>query len=104
MTRGEQVRYVDELLTVFEEEGFDAAFWFTFAGYGAPHRAHDPRHDLDMAAYGVVKMLDGPASAPPRPDTPTPAGADSGAARTGLGREPKEVFHARAARYDLSHK
>lgn len=101
---GEQVRYFDELLTVFEEEGFDAAFWFTFAGYGAPHRPHDPRHDLDMAAYGVVKMLDGPASAPPRPDTPTPAGAASGAARTGLGWEPKEVFHAMAARYDLSHK
>jgi hypothetical protein len=65
---GEQVRYFAELLDVFEEEGVDSAFWFTFAGYGRPG-------DLDLGSYGVVKMLD---------DTRW---------------EPKEVFHAMAARY-----
>ncbi|WP_182906208.1 hypothetical protein [Microbispora sp. H13382] len=71
---GEQVRYLHELLGVFEEEGVDSAFWFTFAGYGLPYDPH-PRRDLDMASYGVVRLLkDG-------------------------GREPKEVFHALAAAY-----
>lgn len=54
---GEQVRYLKELLDAFEQEGLDGAFWFTFATYQAPHRS-DPRRDLDLAAYGVVKMLD----------------------------------------------
>jgi hypothetical protein len=51
----EQVRYATELLDVFEELGVDTAFWFTFAGYELPFDA-DPRRDLDMASYGVVKM------------------------------------------------
>jgi hypothetical protein len=54
----EQVRYLQELTAVFDEEGVDLAFWFTFAGYGQVHSA-DPRLDLDMASYGVVKMLGG---------------------------------------------
>jgi hypothetical protein len=64
----EQVRYFTELLDVFEEEGMDSAFWFTFAGYTRPG-------DLDLSSYGVVKMID---------DTRW---------------EPKEIFHAIAARY-----
>lgn len=71
---GEQVRYFRELLDVFEEEGVDGAFWFTFAGYGNPYDP-DPRRDLDMSSYGVVRLLQGG------------------------GREPKEVFHAMAAAY-----
>jgi len=75
----EQVRYLRELRTIFEDEGADLAFWFTFAGYNLPHRP-DPRRDLDMASYGVVKMLeDGP-----------PAGEQ------GLGWERKLVFGALA--------
>ena len=58
----------------FDEVGVDSAFWFTFASYGLPHR-DDPRLDLDMAAYGVVKMLDETAW------------------------EPKESFHALAEAY-----
>jgi hypothetical protein len=53
---GEQVSYMRDLLTIFEQEGLDSAFWFTFAGYALPHRS-DPRFDLDMASYGVVKIL-----------------------------------------------
>lgn len=47
----EQVRYLTELLTVFEEEGVDTALWFSFAGYDKPG-AHD------ITSYGVVRMLD----------------------------------------------
>ncbi|WP_067183650.1 hypothetical protein [Microtetraspora niveoalba] len=47
----EQVRYFDELLAVFEEEGVDSAFWFTFAGF-------ERRGDLDPGSYGVVSMID----------------------------------------------
>jgi hypothetical protein len=70
----EQVTYLRELLEIFEAEGVDGAFWFTFAGYGLPHRAN-PREDLDLASYGVVKFLD---------ETRW---------------EPKEVFHALATTY-----
>jgi len=76
----EQVRYMQELHTVFGAEGVDLAFWFTFAGYGMVHRPGQPRLDLDMASYGVVKMLEaGP-----------PAGYQ------GLGWEPKAAFGALA--------
>ena len=50
---GEQVRYFTELLDVFDADGVDSAFWFTFAAYSHP-RHDDPRLDLDLAGYGVV--------------------------------------------------
>jgi hypothetical protein len=75
----EQVRYLEELNVIFAEEGVDLAFWFTFAGYPLVH-APDPRCDLDMASYGVVKML--------------PGGAGTGYG--GLGWEPKLAFGALA--------
>jgi hypothetical protein len=53
----EQARYLRELLEVFTEEGVDAAFVCTFACYGLVHRA-DPREDLDLASWGVVKVLE----------------------------------------------
>ncbi|WP_063772015.1 hypothetical protein [Kitasatospora mediocidica] len=74
-----QVRYLRELLPVFEEEGVDAAFWFTFAAYGASHD-RDPRFDLDLGSYGVVRMV-------------------PGGGRPGLGWEPKLVFDALAQAY-----
>ncbi len=54
----EQATYLRELLDVYEAEGVDAAFACTFVCYGRPHRA-DPRLDLDMASWGVVKELEG---------------------------------------------
>jgi len=75
----EQVRYLEELNVIFAEEGVDLAFWFTFAAYPLVH-APDPRSDLDMASYGVVKML--------------PGGAGTG--HDGLGWEPKLAFGALA--------
>ncbi|MEV0379851.1 hypothetical protein [Nonomuraea sp. NPDC050643] len=68
---GEQVRYLNELLDVFEREGVETALWFTWATYSKPG-------DDDLGAYGVVRMLDGTTW------------------------EPKEVFHAMAARYSRS--
>ncbi|MFB7668111.1 hypothetical protein ACFC1R_30020 [Kitasatospora sp. NPDC056138] len=75
----EQVRCFRESLAVFEEEGLDGAFWFTFANYHAPHSA-DPQYDLDLGSYGVVTMLD-----------------EGG--RPGLGWQPKAVFGAMAEAY-----
>ena len=54
----EQAAYLGDLLEIFEAEAIDSAFWLTFAGYNLPHRP-DPRHDLDMASFGLVKILDG---------------------------------------------
>ncbi|MFB4274748.1 MULTISPECIES: hypothetical protein [unclassified Nonomuraea] len=68
---GEQVRYLEELVDLFEREGVETALWFTWAAYNRPGGA-------DLGAYGVVRMLDERAW------------------------EPKEVFHAMAARYSRS--
>jgi hypothetical protein len=61
----EQVRYLRELHDVYQRHGVDIAFWFTFAAWDRPHRP-DPREDLDMASFGVVKVADGPAVPPER--------------------------------------
>ncbi|MFC4587528.1 hypothetical protein [Sphaerisporangium corydalis] len=53
----EQATYLRELLEVFTTEGVDAAFACTFVCYGLPYRP-DPREDLDMASWGVVKGLE----------------------------------------------
>jgi hypothetical protein len=61
----EQVRYLRELHDVYQRHGVDIAFWFTFAAWDRPHRP-DPREDLDIASFGVVKVADGPATSPER--------------------------------------
>jgi hypothetical protein len=53
----EQARYVRELLEIFTAEGVDSAFVFTFVLYQLPHR-RDPREDLDVASYGIVKVYE----------------------------------------------
>ncbi len=53
----EQARYFRELMDVYDAEGVDAAFWFSFAGFALPHR-DDPARDVDMASYGVVAVSD----------------------------------------------
>lgn len=82
---GEQVRYLSELLEVFEQAGVDSAFWFTFVNEQAVHRVDgDPRDDMDLASYGVVKRLPGGARGTAYPE---------------LGWEPKKVFYALAEAY-----
>ena len=53
----EPARYLRELLDIFNAEGVDTAFWYTFAAYYLPHRS-DGRLDLDVASCGVVKVLE----------------------------------------------
>ncbi|MEV0156360.1 hypothetical protein AB0H57_21900 [Micromonospora sp. NPDC050686] len=54
----EQARYLRELVEVYEREPVDAAFWCTFAARNLPHRPDRGRADLDLASYGLVKVLD----------------------------------------------
>ena len=55
-----QAAYLAELLEIFDTEGVDSAFVFLFALENLPHRPDgDPRHDLDLASPGIVKMLEG---------------------------------------------
>ncbi|WRZ17216.1 hypothetical protein OHT59_01300 [Streptomyces sp. NBC_00243] len=61
----EQAHYLRQQLDVFNEEGVDTAFWFTFASYQYPHH-EDPHFDLDMAAYGVCKITPDGNLAPKR--------------------------------------
>jgi hypothetical protein len=54
-----QATHLRELLEVFEAEGVDSTFVFTFALHQYLHRPDgDPRDDLDLASYGVVKVLE----------------------------------------------
>ncbi|GAB1823398.1 hypothetical protein [Herbidospora sp. RD11066] len=46
----EQARYLREVLTILDEEGVDAAFWYTFARWDLPE-------EFDVASPGVVKVL-----------------------------------------------
>ncbi|WP_433191715.1 hypothetical protein ACQP1G_23550 [Nocardia sp. CA-107356] len=52
----EQVRYLRDVFRVAADEGVDTAFWFTFASWTYPHNP-DPRFDLDLAAFGVNKVM-----------------------------------------------
>jgi hypothetical protein len=76
---GEQAAYLRELLDIFSTEGVDTAFASTFARYDLPHRSSPP-DDLDMASYGVVKVLE----------------ESSGNTYPGMSWEPKAAFYALA--------
>ncbi|MGW0043647.1 hypothetical protein [Rhodococcus sp. NPDC003348] len=55
-----QAAYLCDLLEIFDSEGVDSAFVFLFALHNYPHRPDgDPRDDLDLASFGIVKVLDG---------------------------------------------
>jgi hypothetical protein len=53
----EQARYLRELLDVFEAEGVDNVFVYTFARYDLAYRrvSHE---DFDIASAGLVRVLD----------------------------------------------
>lgn len=74
-----QAAYITDVLDVFESMNLYSATLYNFVSPDAPHRS-EPRHDLDMASYSIVKTIeDGPS-----------------------GRrhwEPKEAFHAVAEHY-----
>ncbi|MEU6256390.1 abortive phage infection protein [Streptomyces sp. NPDC047043] len=78
-----QAAYLVDVLSVFESMGLYAAMAFEFVTPDAPHRADNPRKDLDMASYSITKTIKD------RPDDP----------RSGWHWEPKEAFHALARQY-----
>ena len=53
----EQAAYLRELIGVFQAEGVDSAFVYTFARYDLLHR-EQPELDLDRVSAGVVKVFD----------------------------------------------
>ncbi len=77
-----QAAYLTDLLDVFESMSLYAALVYQFVTPDAPHRA-DPRYDLDLASYGLVKPL-WKTFEDPTPDWHW---------------EPKEAFHALAGHY-----
>ncbi|WP_128381661.1 abortive phage infection protein [Streptomyces cavernae] len=79
-----QATYLTGLLDVFESMGLYAAQAFEFVTADAPHRPDDPRHDLDMVSYAIVKPIQD------RPGDPA----------SNWHWEPKEAFHALARRYE----
>jgi hypothetical protein len=79
----EQVRYLHDMLAVYETEDIDSAFWFTFAGFEQPRHPTDPHRDLDLASYGVVAVLE----------------HERGTTYPDMAWEPKQVFGALAASY-----
>ncbi|NUO46210.1 MAG: abortive phage infection protein [Streptomyces sp.] len=78
-----QAAYVADLLDVFTSMDLYGAMVFEFLTADAPHRPGDPRHDLDLASYGITKAVQD------RPGDPD----------SGWHREPKEAFHAVARAY-----
>jgi len=78
-----QAAFLADQLAVFEAMGLYAAMAFEFVTPDAPHRADDPRKDLDMASYSVTRTIKD------RPDDP----------RSDWHWEPKKAFHALAREY-----
>lgn len=52
-----QAKYITDLLDLFEQEKLLGAFVFTFSNPMYRYN-NDPRLDLDMASYGIVKPID----------------------------------------------
>ena len=50
-----QATYLNELIDLYAACGVHGCFVFTFVMPDFPHHA-DPRHDLDMAGFGVVRV------------------------------------------------
>ncbi|WP_327312173.1 abortive phage infection protein [Streptomyces sp. NBC_01235] len=78
-----QADFVTALLQVFEAMGLYAAMAFEFVTPDAPHRADNPRYDLDLASYAITKTVQ------KRPGHP----------EAGWHWEPKQAFHALARHY-----
>ncbi|HEY4786143.1 MAG TPA: hypothetical protein VIH57_08835, partial [Bacteroidales bacterium] len=54
-----QANYIVDLLGIFEEEKIEGAFVFTFVNTSFAFNP-DPKYDLDMASYGIVKTIKKP--------------------------------------------
>ena len=65
----EQSRYLTELLTVFDSEGVNSVFVYTFARYDLLDRG-ESREDFDMASAGIVRVFDSGGRGHRYPDMP----------------------------------
>lgn len=79
-----QAQYLKELLDLFWQEALEGSFVFNFAGYNLPF-AETPPFDLDMASYGIVKVL---------PD------GQRGTIYQHMPWEPKQAFQVVAEKYN----
>ncbi|SPE62072.1 hypothetical protein SNS2_4394 [Streptomyces netropsis] len=77
-----QAAYLTDMLDVFESMDLYAAMVYTFVSPDSPHSS-EPRHDLDMAGYSIVKTIR----------------TTGGGATADWHWEPKEAFHALARHY-----
>ncbi|MEU6041158.1 hypothetical protein ABZ801_37780 [Actinomadura sp. NPDC047616] len=77
-----QAEYLGQVLDVFDSMGLYAAMVYQFVSPELPHRA-EPRYDLDMAGYSLVKTI--------RDEPFDPESA--------WHWEPKEAFHTVAGRF-----
>lgn len=78
---GVQARYLTDLLSLFEDEGMEGAFVFTFVSPSYPYSV-GPDFDLDIASFSIVRTWDGVRTS-----------------RSSLPWEPKEAFQAIARYY-----
>lgn len=53
-----QAKYLDELLALYDAAGVHGAYVYDFVQPQLKHSS-DPRYDLDMASYGIVKAIAG---------------------------------------------
>jgi hypothetical protein len=82
------------MLDLYERHGIDTAFWFTFASWNRPHR-QDPRKDLDIASFGLVKMTS--EQSPARIQQWSPKAIFSEFAKLARDRRPLEKQEGRKA-------
>jgi len=81
-SEGDQARFITERLDQYEAMGLYAALVYDFVTPDAPHR-QNPRYDLDLASYSLVRTIW---------DTPADPGPQ-------WHWEPKLAFHAVAQRF-----
>jgi hypothetical protein len=96
---GEQAREVADLLATFAEAGVYGTFVFAFVQPLNPY-SEDPRYDLDMAAYSLVKSFGSRLGdvASLLPEVPWDT-TRMGTAYPGMPWEPKQSFRAVADAY-----
>ena len=87
------------MLTTFEDSGVDGAFVFTFVAPTSP-TSDDPKHDLDMASYSLVKSYGSRLGdlAPAFPNAPWDR-TRMGTTYPDMPWEPKQSFRAVADLY-----
>jgi hypothetical protein len=99
-----QAHELTDLLTILDHVGVDGVFLMTFVAPMSPY-SDDPRHDLDMASYSLVKSYGNRLGdlAPTFPNTFWDANR-SGTTYPDMPWEPKESFHAVADFYSAQER